>query len=180
MAAKTATRSTKTSKSVKKELPSDVKRLSLPIWVTELELGDVIVRTDGSALLHNVNFKEYDKYGLVLWAPGVIEENVTYSNATKKVQIEEFVELRLFGVDTGADITLKTFKLTASLAKKCKKAPVEEARAFIDTLSKRRIMMARQDLDAATTNMYYATERIGNLHNLRVKYGLSRDEKLGI
>ena len=179
MATKT-TRSAKTSKtsSSKKELPSDVKRICLPSWVIELELGDVIMKTDGSALLHNVNFKEYDKYGLVLWAPGVVEEKVTYSN--KKVQIEEYVELRLFGVDTGADITLETFKLTATLAKKCKKASVEEARGFIDTMSKKRIMVARQELDAATTNMYYATERIGNLHNLRVKYGLSRDEKLGI
>ena len=152
----------------------------LPDWVKDINVGSVIVRKDNNALVKNNNFKEYNKFGLVMWHSDFVEQESRFDYKQGKIVVEEYIDLKLFGVDASANTTLGKFRLTASIANRCA-LDADGSYGFIDTFTKRRMMDARTEIDKLSTALFYAQERLINLRNLRVKYGLSNeDEELNV
>lgn len=147
----------------------------LPDWVKDISVGSVIVRKDGKSLVKNNNFKDYNKFGLVMWHDSVVERSAHYDYKKSKIVEEEYIDLKLFGVDASAITALGKFRLTASIANVCE-LDADGSKGFIDTFTKRRMMDARTEIDKLSTALFYAQERLINLHNLRVKHGLSNED----
>ena len=152
----------------------------MPDWVKDINTGSVIVRNDGKALVKNVNFKDYNKFGLVMWHANFVERAAHFDYKKSKIVEEEYIDLKLFGVDASANTALGKFRLTASIANNCTlNGP--GTKEFVDTFTKRRMMVAREEIDKLSTSLFYAQERLINLHNLRVKHELSHeDEELNV